>query len=223
MSKLYVQYGCGLSCPDGWLNFDSSPRMRFESLPLVGAVSGAMGKRLFPARVKYGDVVKGLPVASNSADAVYASHVLEHLSRADVVSALANTYRILKPGGVFRLIVPDLEWRARSYLEAAGKGDTAAADAFMKALHVGRPTRPRTVLGQLRALFGNSSHLWMYDIRLMTKLLEEAGFVEIRRCKYADSGDEMFSRVEDPGRFSKDLTHDFSGEHEVALEARKPA
>ena len=148
MDKLYVQYGCGLSCPDGWLNFDSSPRMRVESLPLVGSIAGVLGKRLFPPRVRYGNIIRGLPVASASADAVYASHVLEHLSRADVTRALANTYRILKPGGVFRMVVPDLEWRAREYVQAADRGEVGAADAFIKALHLGRASRPRHAMGR---------------------------------------------------------------------------
>lgn len=222
MEKLLVQYGCGLSCPEGWQNFDTSPTLRLEKLPGVGALLDAAGKRLFPPNVRYGDIVKGLPISENSADAVYASHVLEHLSREDVVRALANTYRILKPRGVFRMVVPDLEWRAREYVAAANAGDPNAADDFITALHLGRATRPKTVLGQLRAIFGNSSHLWMYDIRLMEKLLADAGFVAIRRCKFGDSEERAFEKVEDPGRFAPDYKHDFDKQHEVAFEAIKP-
>ena len=57
----------------------------------------------------------------------------------------------------------------------------------------------------------------------MTRLLEEAGFVDTRRCKFGDSGDPMFARVEDPGRFSNDLEHDYGTQHEVALQAHKSA
>lgn len=99
MTPEYVQYGCGLSCPDGWLNFDASPRLRVEKLPIIGRALEASGKRLFPKSVRYGDIVRGLPVPSGCARAVYCSHVLEHIDRVSIVLALKNTYKMLKPGG----------------------------------------------------------------------------------------------------------------------------
>lgn len=48
--------------------------------------------------------------ADNSVDEVYASHVLEHLGfRTELPMALKEIWRILKPGGVFRVSVPDLK------------------------------------------------------------------------------------------------------------------
>jgi predicted SAM-dependent methyltransferase len=43
-----------------------------------------------------------------SVDEVYASHVFEHLSMACVLPALRGVCRIIKPGGTFRIAVPDL-------------------------------------------------------------------------------------------------------------------
>ena len=212
----YVQYGCGLSAPEGWLNFDSSPRLRFERLPVAGAVAGALGKRLFPRNVQFGDIVSGLPVPDNAVDGIYASHVLEHLSRSDVTRALANTFRLLKPGGVFRLIVPDLHWRAARYLREREQGNGGAADDFIAATGMGDAERARGASGLLRTAFGNSAHRWLYDAELLTRLLSEAGFTALRRCTFGDSGDPMFDRVEDMGRFFD------SGEAELAIEARKP-
>jgi SAM-dependent methyltransferase len=214
--RLFVQYGCGLSAPDGWLNFDSSPRLRFERLPAIGTIAGVLGKRLFPPNVRYGDIVRGLPVPDNTADGVYASHVLEHLSREDVVMALTNTLRILKPGGVMRMIVPDLAWRAERYVREHRAGNVGAADTFIASCHVGGVRRPRGAMGLLRAAIGNSGHLWMYDRELMTQILTRVGFTEIRACTFNDAGEPMFERVEHPSRFTDD------GEAEVALEAKKP-
>jgi len=45
----------------------------------------------------------------DSVDEVYASHVFEHLSMARVLPALRGVCRIIKPGGMFRIAVPDLE------------------------------------------------------------------------------------------------------------------
>src|SRR5215467_954787 len=122
---LYVQYGCGLSCPAGWVNFDASPTLRLQRLAVIGRLFGKAAPR-FPEGIRYGDILNGLPVADGTADGVYASHVLEHLSLADCAAALRNTFRLLRPGGIFRLVIPDLEARARKYLERFEGGDPEA-------------------------------------------------------------------------------------------------
>ena len=56
----YLQYGCGWWAPKGWRNFDASPTLRFERLPLIGWLYTRNSQR-FPENVEYGDIVKGLP------------------------------------------------------------------------------------------------------------------------------------------------------------------
>src|SRR5438046_2163574 len=129
MDKLYVQYGCGLSAPADWKNYDTSPTLRIQKIPVLGKLIGSRMSPVFPSNVLYGDIVKGLPVSNTSCDAVYCSHVLEHLSLNDFRVALANTYRILKPGGTFRCVVPDLEAITRSYLhKLESKRETASIE-----------------------------------------------------------------------------------------------
>jgi hypothetical protein len=70
---IYVQYGCGMSCPDTWVNFDASPRLRLQRLPVLGSMF-RWGPVVFPRIVRYGDIVKGLPVLAGSAAGVHASH-----------------------------------------------------------------------------------------------------------------------------------------------------
>lgn len=219
-SQIYVQYGCGLNVGKGWLNFDSSPTLRIELVPIVGPLLGrfAGNKVPFPSRVMYGDICRGLPVEPQTARGVYASHVLEHLSLDDFGRALANTLSIMAPGGEFRLIVPDLEERARRYLKDLDSGSTEACHSFMRLSNLGVENRPRTAMGQLRGALGGSAHLWMWDEQTLTKELQRAGFVEVRRCRFGDSPDPMFRNVEDPERFV-DSNHDLI---ELALSARKP-
>ena len=81
-SAIYVQYGCGQSCPDGWINFDASPTLRLQRLPVIGRLF-KRGATVFPDGVRFGDIVQGLPVPDGSVQGIYASHVLEHLSYAD--------------------------------------------------------------------------------------------------------------------------------------------
>ena len=63
------------------------------------------------------DVNKGIPFEQGRFDAVYHSHILEHLEPADGQNLIQECYRVLKPGGVLRIVVPDLECIARLYLE----------------------------------------------------------------------------------------------------------
>ena len=88
---LYVQYGCGLCAPDGWLNFDASPRLQVERIPGLRFVLRRTVGLLFPANARPGDIVAGLPVADRTARGVYCSHVLEHLPRDDLPVALGRT------------------------------------------------------------------------------------------------------------------------------------
>src|SRR5690242_19776749 len=96
---VYVQYGCGLCAPAGWLNFDASARLRLERMPLSRILVRKSVGTLFPENVLPGNIVHGLPVRDGSAAAVYSSHCLEHLPRGDLPTALRNTFRMLGRGG----------------------------------------------------------------------------------------------------------------------------
>ncbi len=200
----YVQYGCGLSAPKEWINFDSSPTLRLQKTPLLGSLIKKKLNVIFPSNVKYGDITKGLPVQDNFYEGVYCSHVLEHLSLTDFRLALNNTFKIIKKGGKFRCIVPDLELAARKYISDLDNNNDSASVKFIGPnTLIGTEVRPRGFKAVLSAVFGNSNHLWMWDKKSMTKELKEAGFINIRICNYGDSEDKMFNYVEDIGRFEK--------------------
>jgi len=79
------------------------------------------------------DLTRRLPFSDNSYDVVYHSHVLEHFSKRGAPEFLKECYRVLSPGGIMRVVVPDLEQIARVYLsivEAAKRGDAAAAQKY---------------------------------------------------------------------------------------------
>ena len=191
--------------------------MRAERLPIIGRFIKKNSSR-FPANVRPGNIVRGLPVPDGSATGVYASHVLEHLTRDEFDVAIKNTYRILKPGGIFRLIVPDLEGRCRRYIALLEQSDANANDWLMVACHLGMAKRPDSLLGSASLLLGRSIHLWMWDFLSMRQALEDAGFTSVRRCQLGDSSDPMFNDVEDEGRFF-DHDRDIA---ELAVEAIKP-
>ncbi len=111
-----LNFGCGARVHPGWINLDMQ--------------AGAPG-------VVAHDLRRGLPFEAASFDAAYGSHVLEHLEPEAGIRLIAECHRVLRPGGVVRLVAPDLEAIARLYLdnlEAATRGDAEAAFRYDWAL-----------------------------------------------------------------------------------------
>ncbi|PJZ86279.1 class I SAM-dependent methyltransferase [Leptospira harrisiae] len=98
--KLSVNLGCGSRFHQDWLNFDFVSK----SKDVIAA-----------------DLRNGIPVADATVNVVYSSHVLEHFSRSKVTHFLKDIYRILEPGGILRIVVPDLEQIVRAYIEQLDK------------------------------------------------------------------------------------------------------
>lgn len=210
-TQVYVQYGCGLSAPNKWLNFDASPTLKIQKIPIIGTILKTKLNAIFPSNVLYGDIVKGLPLKENSCDGLYASHVLEHLSLCDFRKALENSCKILKKGGIFRLIVPDLEITARSYIHELENNNHSASIHFINDTLLGCFERSKGVRGVLECIWGNSRHLWMWDYKSLMWELQNAGFTDIRKCFFNDSTDVMFEKIEDADRFK----------NAVAIECKK--
>lgn len=196
-----VQYGCGLCAPKSWRNFDASPTLRLQRVPFLGRL--IFGKRTrFPPNVEFGNVVDGLPLEGHSCDAVYCSHVLEHLSLQECRGALRETYRILRPGGIFRGVLPDLEIYVQDYV---CNGSADAALEFMRKTLLGIIERPRGAIALGEQMMGNSKHLWMWDYKSLAAELHDAGFINIRRAIYGDSSEPAFAAVEDEDRWRDSL------------------
>jgi SAM-dependent methyltransferase len=93
----FLNLGCGHRFHSEWENLDFS--------------STAPGVRAY-------DLRRGIPFPDASFNVVYHSHLLEHFPKQMAPAFLGECHRVLKPGGVIRVAVPDLEQIARLYLEA---------------------------------------------------------------------------------------------------------
>jgi len=203
----YLHVGCGCCAPASWRNFDASPSLRLQRMPLVGPLfAGPLRQTLnlppFPQNVELGDVVAGLPVPDGFFQAAYCSHVLEHLSLDELRRCLRNVHRYLRDGGIFRLVMPDLAILVERYRTST---DPAAALTFLRDSGLGLDTRPRNLRGRLGSLFGNSRHLWLWDLPSISLELLDAGFTDIRRAVRGDSTEELFADVEDEERWTEIL------------------
>jgi predicted SAM-dependent methyltransferase len=105
----YLNLGCGNRYHPEWINIDLLPR---------------------GPGVLVHDLSKDFPFRENSCDVVYSSHFLEHLPRSAALPFMKECYRILRPKGIVRAVVPDLERICQLYLQKLGavlSGEKGAA------------------------------------------------------------------------------------------------
>ena len=118
----------------------------------------------------WANAVERIPEQDDSVDVLYSSHMMEHIEKQDARLFLNETRRVLKPGGIVRIAVPDIHYHVENYLS---HGD---ADEFIKGTLLTKD-KPRTILQKVKYLiFGDRHHLWMYDGKSLCQLLSEAGF-----------------------------------------------
>lgn len=77
--KLYVQFAAGNEAIDGWVNFDSSPKLLIQKVPIIGLLLRKRLNCVFDKEIKCGNIVRGLPLRIESVDGMFCLHVLEYL------------------------------------------------------------------------------------------------------------------------------------------------
>ncbi len=200
---LNLHYGCGDTSPSEWLNFDASPSLILQKIPILGIYSQKKDSfASFGKNVRYGNIAAGLPIKPDSCDLAYCSHVLEHLSLAELRSALKNTYIYLKKGGVFRGVMPDLEVMVNDYIHSE---DKTAALTFIRNTGMASENRSKNILSIIRQFYGNSRHMWLWDYEAISQELKDVGFSEIRRAEVGDNANKLFSLVENKDRWENCL------------------
>lgn len=150
-----LNWACGPRGAPGWFNSD---RRAGEGIQHTG------------------DILQGLPLGSDSLDYAVTIHGLQDLAVQDVLPALRELHRALKPGGVLRVSVPDLDRAIRAYLEK----DHAyfyIRDAEAESIG-GKLSYQMTWYGSVRALF---------TFHFLEELLRKAGFREVRRCAHGQT------------------------------------
>lgn len=145
-----------------------------------------------------------LPCANGSVDNVYSSHCLEHLEPGRLRPIFADIYRVLKPGGCFRMIVPSFVKGVALYTSNPEK----LRGRWMPRIN---SNTPDTKMSRLSSWFyteanpknGTPGHKTAWDFELAQAYLSEAGFCRIRECSLADCS-PVFAGKDNP------LYEDFS-------------
>jgi SAM-dependent methyltransferase len=189
--ELKVNIGSGLSGAKGWHNIDNSPTILLSRLPL--------GRKLFrtpewPRDVRRYDVTKGLPFAEASVSYIYSSHTFEHFTWDESLLVARECFRVLRPTGVLRIVVPDLRLLVREYLDDP---EPLASHRLLARLALKHGIRD--------LLHPGSHHSQMFDERSLSHLLKQSGFPEAKVCQYRDSRIPDIAAIELEGRKGESL------------------
>ena len=147
-----LQFGCGKFPAPGWINTNLEPG---------------------PGVDISGDIKHGLPLESDSLQYIASMHALVELPYLEVVPALRELRRVLEPGGILRLGLPDLERAIGAYL----RGDRA---------YFNIPDEETSTLSGkfIVQMTWYGTNLMMFTYEFAQELLERAEFRYVTRCEY---------------------------------------
>lgn len=192
-----------------WAAWLSRHRLLRGTLIRAGILPARVAEDGWPPDVVVRDLRRPLPFDDESFDAIYASHVVEHLYRTDAHRLLRECRRILRPGGVLRVVVPDLKAIVDEYVthDGAGPGhDPLERDDACERLnqrlmlrHDHPPDGPLHL--RLYTFFSDfHTHKWMYDAPHLLGLFHQAGFVCAMPRGYLESAIPNIAEVERSSR-----------------------
>lgn len=150
-----LNWGCGPLTPFGWVNSD------IEAGPGIDVVA---------------DIRQGLPFPDNHFDYIVSIHVLPELSYRELDPALRELRRVLKPGGVLRMSLPDLDLAINAYR-------SKDVDYFLIGDDEVRSLAGKMIVQLL--WYGRSRSMFTWEFT--KELLERTGYREIVRCAHEQS------------------------------------
>jgi predicted SAM-dependent methyltransferase len=152
-----VHLGCGDHRLEGWWNADLLPSASTDVLA---------------------NFEQALPFRSGSVDFLHSEDLLEHLSRNGGIAFLTECFRVLRAGGVMRLLTPDLRRLVEQVYWQRDATHLAWCDRELQA------SGPCEALNMHLRM--NGDHRFVYDEEHLTATLQGIGF-RVRSCRYNDS------------------------------------
>jgi SAM-dependent methyltransferase len=172
-----LHFGC-FNCPhDGWTNTDVTPHLLVSRVPGLAWLMYKLGLMTEERRAehrkgvyrgtKYLNVTKPWGFGDEIFDAIYSSHVLEHLPLWGAKVCLTESHRCLKKGGVVRISVPDL-------------------DAFIQEYAPAQSMQWATRFFEANERSEKNMHHFMYNFESLAALLKESGFTKVVRRAFRE-------------------------------------
>jgi predicted SAM-dependent methyltransferase len=203
--------------PPDWINVDGSWNAWLakrtwlrNALITVGLARKGAENVAWAKDVYIHDIRKPLPWADGTFTAVYTSHTLEHLFFDVGMQMMRESHRVLRPGGVLRVVVPDVEDIINAYVARrrhphGPHGETRRpGESYIRAHELNERLwfRPRNApRGNLLRRYYESVtdfhyHKWMWDAESLIAEMQNVGFKNVRRCGPFESAIENIRGIE---------------------------
>jgi predicted SAM-dependent methyltransferase len=148
--ELKLHVGCGPKYIEGFINIDANPFVKTDL---------------------WLDIRSGIPFPDGSVSSVYSTHMLEHFFPDELYSLLKDCYRVLKPGGGVRFIVPSL----RNAISAYQQKRLDWFDSF--------PRDFKSAGGRFsNFIFCDGQHRFGIDFDYLDEMLRKVGFQEVEEA-----------------------------------------
>ena len=168
-----LNWGCGPKGAPGWINSDRNEGRRVDICC---------------------DIRQGLPLETDSLDYVVGIHALQDVPYPDLVPVLSELRRVLKPGGVLRLSLPDLDKGIAAY-QRNDRDYFLIPDDEVKSIGA-------KLIVQL-LWYGYCRTLFTHDF--IREILQKAGFNPVNPCRYRQTASSHPGIVELDNREAESL------------------
>lgn len=182
-----LNIGCSYKPIPGWVNCDNSLTLKISKIPFLATIlfkTNLISKKRYDylktmreMSVRSIDAKKKLPFQNCSVDSIYISHVLNCFSRNEAIGFLKEAHRVLTPGGVIRISVPDLSKKINIYLKNKN------ADEFIDSIYARRLESNSFIKRIEQILSGNKLYLAQDNFSSLEKMLTTASFTNIYELK----------------------------------------
>lgn len=170
--KVMLHIGCGNNYFHGWINIDNNSDNNIKKLDLNW------------------DLRNKLPFVNNSIDIIYNEHLIEHLTVKQSKRAIKEFFRVLKPNGVLRIAMPDLDDVIKQYLDPDWSKHECIKRFGLDFV--------KSRAEMININFRWWGHQWLYNWEELERRLKECGAKTIIKCEWANSEFYELRNLEEP-------------------------
>ena len=174
---LKVELGGGRNPRSGWVNIDLAVRFPPDADPIMDSDT---------VIINY-DLRGGLPLEEGSCDYIYSVHFFEHLEYRHGLKLMRDCYRALRPGGTFRIVLPNFRRAFEAYL----RGDSKYFDLvdIREKLPEVEPGTETLVDHINYGVYQRGEHKCIYDEEKIILILQKIGYRSVALSSYQEGMD----------------------------------
>lgn len=159
-----LQLGSGSNALTGWLNTNYYPKSD---------------------KVVHVDATKKFPFTDKTFDYIYNEHMFEHITINQGIDMLNECYRVLKPGGILRIVTPDFQFLLDLYNEEKTDSQKKYIKTNTEMFIKDAPYEADIIV--INNFFKDWGHQFIYDEKALKKAFSDAGFTKVKRFSLTES------------------------------------